>query len=97
MNEIFEISDHHYRQCGGAADTPTLRYRDQQADLEDNVYSLGYQSHNTFVYADHADDTNMFNGHSGLLWSCLERDCVVSYTQEQSMKTHSKKLKHEYF
>ena len=60
-----------------------------------NVYSLS--SRDTFVYADHADDDDIFNGHSGSLWTCLERDCVVGYTQEQSMKTHAEKCKHKYF
>jgi len=78
-------------------DTPTLRFRDQQADLNINVYSLGSQSRDTFVYADHADDTDTFNGHSGLLWTCLEQDCTVRFTNEQSMKIHSNKFGHEYF
>ena len=40
LNNILEESDRYYRRCGGAADTPTLKFRDQQADLDVNVYSL---------------------------------------------------------
>merc|ERR1711873_177744 len=28
LNDIIEAADQHYRRCGGAADVPTLRFRD---------------------------------------------------------------------